>query len=371
MRRGGGRPWNVLWVETLVAMSIGSLLGSAPVHAVAAVTITEKLVVGGLNEPVAFTFGPGKTIWYVEKSTGRIRVYSMVTHTNHVFYDVPGVDASGERGMLGIALHRNFPTSPFVYVYATRSVSGHLRNQLLRIKDSGGTGTNRTVLFSAAASATSPYHNGGRILFGPGGLLYAIMGDAHNSANAQDLSRNLRGKILRVTASGRIPSNNPFHNRVFAYGIRNSFGFAFDPRTHRLWETENGPECNDELNLIRRGGNYAWGPHETCSGPSPQDTNRDGPNRILPKRWYTPTIAPTGIAFCQSCGLGTAYSGKLFFGAYNTGDIRAVTLNGTRTSVKSQAIVHSHSGGVISIEVGPGRVLYFSDASGIYKLVKG
>jgi glucose/arabinose dehydrogenase len=367
MGRGGGR----LWLRILGIVAVGSLMASPPVPAAAAVTITATQVVGGLNGPVAFTFGPGGKIWYVEKSTGQIRIYNLATHTNRVFYDVPGVNADGERGMLGIALHPNFPTQPYVYVYATRSVAGHMRNQVLRITDSGGTGTNRTVLLSGAASASSPYHNGGRILFGPDGLLYVVMGDAHNAANAQDLSNNLRGKILRITPSGRIPATNPFpKSRIFAYGIRNSFGFAFDPLTHRLWETENGPECNDELNLIRRGHNYAWGPHETCSGQSPQDTNRDGPNRVLPKRWYTPTIAPTGIAFCQRCGLGTGYGGKLFFGAYNTHDIRAVTLNGTRTGVKAQAVVYSHSSGVLSMEVGPGRVLYFSDFGAIYKLVK-
>jgi glucose/arabinose dehydrogenase len=249
-------------------------------------------------------------------------------------------------------------------------VSGALRNQILRFTDTSGTGTAQTVIFSAPASS-SPYHNGGRILFGPDGMLYAIVGEGHDPRNAQDTTRNNRGKILRMTPSGGVPSDNPIANsRIFAYGIRNSFGFAFDPQRNRLWETENGPSCNDELNLIRRGANYGWGPNETCNGSSPGNTNQDGPNPVMPKRWYTPTIAPTGIAFCQACGLGSPNSGKLFFGAYNTGAVRAVTLNARRTGVTGQRIAYTHPSGVLSMEVGPNGVLYFSDSAAIYKLVR-
>src|SRR5207244_583445 len=103
----------------------------------------------------------------------------------------------------------------------------------------------------------------------------------------------------------------------------------FDPQTGRLWETENGPSCNDELNRIVRGGNYAWGPHEeeNCQPPKPGalETNQDGPSpRIQPKIYYPSVIAPTGAVFCQACGLGSASGGRLFFGAWNTRDIRRI-----------------------------------------------
>lgn len=358
------------WGRVLAAAAITAvLLGSPGAPADAAGAIKAKLVIGGLDQPVAFTFGPGNEIWYVEKATGQIRVHDLDAGSDKLFYDVPGVNAEGERGLLGIALDPDYPTTPSVYVYATRSVAGKLRNQILRLTDSAGTGTNRKVLFSAPASST-PYHNGGRILFGPDGMLYAIVGDGHDSSNAQDTSNNDRGKILRMTPAGDVPSTNPLGNLVWAYGVRNSFGFAFDPQTGRLWETENGPECNDELNRIVKGRNYGWGSHETCSGQAPQNTNQDGPKPVPPQRWYTPTIAPTGIAFCERCGLGATSTGALFFGAYNTGDIRRVTLNAKRTSVTGQKVVYVHSSGVLSMEVGPDRSVYFSDMSGIYRLVR-
>lgn len=354
----------------LVAAAVTMVLAAAPAPAHAALSITAKKVVGGLNEPVAFTFGPGNKIWYVEKSTGAIRAYDVDTDSDEVFFTVSGVDASGERGMLGIALHPDYPSKPFVYAYVTRTVNGHLRNQIVRLTDSGGRGLHLKVIFTAPASS-SPYHNGGRILFGPDGMLYAIVGEGHNPVNAQDTTNNDRGKILRMTPTGDAPSSNPFpHNRIWAYGIRNSFGFAFDPETGRLWETENGPECNDELNRIRKGKNYGWGPNETCSGSAPENTNQDGPNPILPLRWYTPTIAPTGMAFCERCGLGATGDGRFFFGADNTDEIRRVTLNDARTNIRAQKVVYTHSSEVLSMEVGPGGTIYFSDFGAIYKLVR-
>jgi len=354
----------------VAAVACVTLLGPPLAHAPAAATIEARRVVGGLNGAVAFTFGPGNQIWYVEKATGEVRIHDLDTGSNRLFYDVPGVNAEGERGTLGIALHPGYPTKPYVYVYATRSVSGSLRNQILRLTDSDGQGTNRKVIFTSPASS-SPYHNGGRILFGPDSRLYAIVGEGHDPANAQDTTNNDRGKILRMRPDGGVPSDNPIANsRIFAYGIRNSFGFAFDPDKGHLWETENGPACNDELNRIREGANFGWGPNQTCSGTAPQNTNQDGPNPVLPELWYTPTIAPTGIAFCARCGLGSGNDGKLFFGAFNTGDIRAVTLNAKRTGVTGQRVVFTHSTAVFSMEVGPGGTIYFSDFTRIFKLVK-
>jgi glucose/arabinose dehydrogenase len=308
-------------------------------------------------------------VWYVEKATGRIRIRDLDDDSDRLFFTVPGVDASGERGMLGIALHPRFPRKPFVYAYATRTVGGKLRNQIVRLRDDAGRGAHLRVLFSAPASANA-YHNGGHIGFGPDGMLYAVVGDGHDASNAQRLSDE-RGKVLRMTPGGRAPRSNPFrHSLVWAYGIRNSFGLAFDPITGDLWETENGPACNDELNRIRRGRNFGWGPHETCDGTSPGNTNQDGPRPELPERWYTPTIAPTGAAFCDRCRLGRRSEGSLFFGAYNTGEIRRAILTPAGTHVRRQSVVLTHPEGIFSMQAAPDGTLFFSDPSGIYRLTR-
>lgn len=351
----------------VLASSVAAAMAVAATPAVADIDARE--VVGALEQPVAFTFGAGGDVWYVERASGEIRVADLDAGDDRLFAVVGGVRAEGERGMLGIALHPNYPGTPFVYVYATRSTNGNLRNQILRYRDRDGTGTDRRVIFSSPASS-SPYHNGGRIAFGPDGKLYAIVGDGHDASNAQDLSRNDRGKILRIEPNGGVPRTNPFDDRIWAFGIRNSFGFAFDPQTGNLWETDNGPACNDEVNRIRRGGNYGWGASATCDGASPGNTNGDGPDPIRPRTFYESSIGITGIVFCDRCGLGSRSAGAAFHGAVNTGQVTRLVLNRRRTDVVGRRLVYDHPDGTLSFEVGPRGRIYFSDFDGIYRLVR-
>jgi glucose/arabinose dehydrogenase len=176
-----------------------------------------------------------------------------------------------------------------------------------------------------------------------------------------------------MTPAGRVPPDNPFPGSyVWAYGLRNSFGFAFDPVTGLLWETDNGPECNDEINIVRAGRNYGWGPSETCSTPPPPplNTNQDGPNPVLPVSYFTPSVAPVGNAFCSGCGL-PASEGSMFFGEFITGDVMRATLTPDRRGITAIDVAYSTgvTAGVESIEVGPDNALYFSDNHKIYQLV--
>ena len=323
------------------------------------------------NWPTSFTFSDDGRLWYTQKQAGNVRVATPGHGKHgHLFFHVRHVRSDGERGLLGIALDPNFPATPYVYIYVTRTIGGNIVNQVLRLTDKHGHGKNAKVLFQTSSPATN--HNGGRLLFGPDGMLYLVIGDGADPANAQDLD-SVHGHILRMTDTGAIPNDNPFGNRyAYTRGNRNSFGFTFDPQTHKLWETENGPECNDEINLILPGRNYGWGPSENCSGHSPRDTNQDGPSPRLPLRWFTPTIAPTGITFCRSCGLGHGFQGAALFGCVNGAKIRRIQLNGKRTDVRSVKVVFRNGGNsVLSMESAPKGTIYFSDPTGIFRLHRG
>ncbi len=350
----------------VVSVLVSSLVAPAP--SAWAATVGAVPVLTGLAFPAAFTFDPDGRILYGERWTGEIRLFDPATSTDTLFFTVPDfATAAGEQGLLGLAVHPDYPATPYVYAYAARIVDGSPRAQVIRIRSSGGVGTRAKVVFDVAAA---DHHNGGRLLFGPNRKLYLVIGDQGVPANSQSLD-NDAGKILRMTPRGTIPAGNPFAGSyVFAFGIRNSFEFAFDPLSGRLWLSDNGPECNDELDRIRRGGNYGWGPSETCATPPdpPVNTNQDGPAPILPKRWYTPPIAPTGVAFCDGCGLPSS-DGALFFAAYNTGEIRRVVLNTARTGVVSQQVVFTHTSHALSLESSPSGELYFSDTTSIYRLV--
>jgi glucose/arabinose dehydrogenase len=353
-----------------VGLVLGSVVLAGPPARGGAGGIGADLVAGGLNGPAAFTFAPDGRIFYGERFTGEIRIYDPATSTDTLFFTIPGVQTSGEQGLLGLALHPMYPTRAAIFAYATRNVSGSDRNQIIRIRDSGGVGSQPRVIWTEDVVAAS-IHNGGRILFGPDGQLFAVVGDAANPANAQNLD-NDAGKILRMTDRGQPPPDNPFAGSlVWAYGERNSFGFTFDPETGSMWEMQNGPECNDEINRPESGDNLAWGPNETCSSPPPppKNTNQDGPDRVLPIAFFTPTTAPVGNSFCDGCGLAGS-EGTMFFGEFNTTDIRQAVLTADRMGIDSITTVYSHSDSLLSMERGPDGTIYFSDFTSIWKLVQ-
>jgi glucose/arabinose dehydrogenase len=325
-------------------------------------------VATGLHGPSGFTFAPDGAIWYLERGTGEVHRLVPSTDADRRITTIGGVDGSGERGALGIALHPAWPTVKQVFVYVTRMRAGHLENELVRFRvRDGSAGPLRVLLHSPVNSHTN--HNGGRILFGPGGKLYVVIGDNANPANAQDRTSNLRGKILRVDVDGTAAAGNPL-GRIWSYGHRNSFGFTFDPHTGRLWQTENGPECTDEINLIVKGANFGWGPKWNCSLAKPGGTNNSGPRpRIWPKAYFANAIGITGAAFCRKCGLGRPVNGDLVFGDVTTGTIRAVNLNARRTAfdAKPRVLLVAPTG-VHSMEVDPRGRIYVSGASGIWRL---
>jgi len=337
------------------------VVGADPARA----AVVPQEVAGGLAFPAAFTFAPDGRIFYGERFTGEIRIFNPSNSSDTLLTTLPGIVTAGEQGLLGLALHRAFPTQPYIYAYYTRSGP---QNVIMRVRTDGGTKAARKVILTLPAGGN---HNGGVIHFGPDGMLYAVVGDVGNAANAQDL-QSLAGKVLRMTPSGTAPKNNPFPgSRVYSFGHRNMFGFAFDPVTRRIWETENGPTCNDEINHVLPGGNYAWGPNQACSeSPAPQNTNQDGPDpKLMPEVFYgPPMIAPTGAAFCQGCGL-PGQEGNFIFGAWNDGILRSLTLDAERDDVASQSILLDHTNGVLAVERGPDGALYFSDADQIFKLV--
>jgi glucose/arabinose dehydrogenase len=344
------------------------VIPSIPAHASG---IAAKKVLNDGNFPAAFTFGPNGALYFADRFSGEIRL-KQTASTSRLVFTVTNLSTVGEQGLLGIALDPNYPSSPYLYAYATRD-TGTLENEILKITIAGGVGTGFTVIWSSPTDTINPYHDGGHILFGPDGKLYAQVGEGHDSSNAQDLSNDM-GKTLRMNSNGNAPGDNPLGGRIFTRGMRNGFGFTFDPVKHRLWETENGPECNDEVNQFNNGNNGGWGPNENCSGTSPGDTNNSGPTpRQAPKWWTTPTIAPTGVAFCPANGCGlTGRAGHMFFGSYNDAKIREVRFTASRTGILSgwPKIALNRSDGILSMERNPvNHHLYFSDRNGIYELV--
>jgi quinoprotein glucose dehydrogenase len=287
---------------------IGFLLGlslALSATSINAASMEANLVHDSVAFPSTIRFAPDGRLFMLETFTGRVMVYAdTLADTASVWATLP-VYPDGERGLLGLAFHLQFPDSPYVYLYYTNA--SPLENRLVRMRDSSGVGVGYTILVGGL-SALSSTHQGGRLAFGPDGMLYMTVGDQFVPANAQDVSLPY-GKVHRLTSMGRPAPGNPFGpgNPEVTYGNRNDFGLCFDPLTGQGYFTENGPDCDDELNFLQFAANYGWGPNYVC-GAQPAGTK-------LPMWSATPTVAPTGI--CMYRGALLPYDGSLFFGTFN------------------------------------------------------
>jgi glucose/arabinose dehydrogenase len=219
-----------------------------------------KVWVQDLEIPWSLVFLPdGRAL--VSERPGRIRLIEngklapepyMILNVKHI----------GEGGLMGLAVHPDFPNKPYIYAMYTYESDGKIFNRVIRIKDEGRKGVFDKVIIDSILGAR--FHNGGRIKFGPDKMLYITTGEIFKGELAQDLN-SLNGKILRLTPDGEIPPDNPFPNSpIYSYGHRNPQGLAWHPETGDLFESEHGPSGeygrfgHDEINVIVKGGNYGW-----------------------------------------------------------------------------------------------------------------
>ena len=311
---------------------------------------------GGLDFPVDMAWVSGTSkIFFTEKDTGKIRV---IVGRDLRARPCATLDVAndGEAGLLGIALHPSFDTNKRLYVYFTNR--SPRENRVVRFTVRKNVCRERTAIIRGIG-ASSGYHNGGQLEFA-GGKLFVSTGESHRASDAQDTSNRL-GKILRVNPSGSVPADNPFGagNPVWSYGHRNPFGLVFRRDKKILYETENGPSCDDELNIIRRARNYGWGAAHDCG------TAGVGTDPKAPIRRWSNVIVPTDPCFYR--GRMKKLSGDLYVPAFN-GQLRRIALNSRGTRVRSDRVIH-RGAGKVDCAKGPGGWLYFLTPSSISRIV--
>lgn len=320
-------------------------------------------VLSGLAVPVSMAMAPDGRVFYNELLTGNVRIVDIVSGVWRLrptpFYHVD-VGQGRDQGLLGIVLDPNFTTNHYVYIYyVTRDGK---KNRLIRLKEVNGEGTEETLILDTLLA--NEIHNGGVPRFGPDGKLYVTIGEFNNRNLAQDPG-SLGGKILRLNADGTAPGDNPsfFRDpRIYAMGLRNSFGMVFHPQTGHLWITENGPDRDDEVNRIVRGGNYGW--------PIVTGIVND-PRFLDPIVDFTPPFGPTGIVTIPQNSLyPTAFHNSLLFAEVNGGTLRRIVLAGAQLDHLGSISVafKGGKGGLLDIIQGPGGYLYVSGFNAIYQV---
>ncbi len=294
-----------------------------------------RTVVRGLETPWEIAFLPDGSSLITERP-GRVR---FMTKDRRLSRRVAGRFrvSGGEGGLLGLAVDPSFRRNRYVYLFRTVGATA----QLLRYRLVGRRlRSRRTLVRRIGASAV---HDAGRVHFGPGGRLYFSTGDKAAPGLSQN-SRSLNGKFLAL--SPRQYRGRGGRPTVVSKGHRNPQGFDWQPRTGRLIATEHGPDGDDEVNHIRRGGNYGW-PLLRGSEKRPGFTS--------PLAVYRASIAPSGGSFVSQGD--SAWSGDFLFGALRGRQIRRLSFSGGRV-VRDQALFQGRFGRVRTVVEGPDGALY-------------
>lgn len=250
----------------------------------------------GLQLPWSVVFLPDGTALVSERDSAN--VVAIRDSKAAPLGKVSGVVPGGEGGLLGLALSPSFAVDRQLYAYFTAANDNRVARMQVTEGASGVLGLGAPeVIFQGIPKAST--HNGGRIRFGPDGMLYVGTGDSQRREQPQDKGA-LGGKILRLTPEGKPAPGNPFgNNPVYSYGHRNVQGLAWDS-AGRLWASEFGPDVDDELNLITPGGNYGW----------PQVTGAPGRDGLIDAKVVWPSTSqssPSGLEIVD----GVAYTGAL------------------------------------------------------------
>ena len=364
-------------------------------------------VAANIELPTSMAFLGPDDILVLEKDKGTVKRIVNGKMLEKPVLDV-NVGSSLERGMLGIAIAKNeFNTTVFLYFtearenndgtdkcYKDKDKSIHcayenepLGNRLYRYDFLNGNLVNPKLILDVPAALGHPIpnrHNGGPVLIGPDQNVYVVIGDVDRKSQAQNIRGGVKpdgsGGILRVTqngglAGGGILSNEHPLNLYYAYGIRNSFGLDFDPITGNLWDTENGDDNSDEVNLIEPGFNSGWRVIMGMSSFEDEFASGDlvdfrGNGKYSdPEFVWSNIVGPTAVKFLGSDKLGVEYENDMFVADVHKGNIYHFELNDERTDLELDGVLEDRVantddelegiifgrdfGGITDMEVGP------------------
>ncbi|MFW6260319.1 MAG: PQQ-dependent sugar dehydrogenase [Spirochaetota bacterium] len=331
-------------------------------------------VVDGLREPWSFVFLPGGDVLVTER-TGSL--WLVAGDTVEAVSGAPNVAATGQGGLLDLALDPEFESNRLVYMSFSDRYDSGAGTAVARGRLRGSRLTDVEVIFRMNRSSAGGRHFGSRIVFGPDGMLYVTIGDRGDRDRAQDPGDHA-GSVLRIRPDGSIPSDNPFAGddagapEVYSYGHRNAQGMTVHPQTGEVWLHEHGPQGGDEINVVEGGANYGWpvityGANYGTGTPIGEGTSKPGMEQ--PLLHWTPSIAPSGMAFYTGERF-PVWQGDLFVGALVARHLRRVELDGQEV-VEQEVLLDGVVGRIRDVREGPDGLLYLitdERSGGLYRI---
>jgi len=339
--------------------STTTTIGPAPVPA----GFQQTQLAHGLKNPVVFTFTPSGDI-YIGEQSGKIVIYHNGAVLPTPLVTLPNVYASGECGLLGMALDPNFSTNGYIYLsytVATTNSSGVVQPyaRLSRFTVAGGIIDPATekVLYQGN-QLQNLHHSGNDLQIGPDGKLWWSVGDNVPSISNGEALNNIYGKMLRFNVDGTVPGDNPFVNvpsavpAIYAYGLRNPFRFTFLPNGQAMTE-DTGSSYWEEMDTIQSGGNYGWDYFEgncfSCGYINP----------AYAYGHYPVDGATSAMAAYSGTTFPEQYAHTVFYGDYGRQDIQAVTFDPSYRTVVSDNVFDTQAGTIADLQEGPDGNLYF------------
>ena len=358
---------NLLRLTAAAALATGLIACSAQPAGPALRTTT---VAQGLENPWALAFLPGDPAgrMLVTERPGRLRVVGADGKVSAPVRGLPPVVAEGQGGLLDVLPHPDYARNRLVYwSYAAAAPEGQRGNSTAvargRLDPDALTLADVQIVFRQSPAVDSGYHFGSRLVFGRDGHLFVTLGDRNSRADDAQTLDTHHGKVVRLTAEGGVPADNPFVGRagakpeVWSYGHRNLQGAALHPQTGALWTHEHGPQGGDELNVPKAGANHGWpvityGRKYVTGLKIGEGTARADIAPAL-KTWV-PSIAPSGMAFVTG-ERHPAWKGQLLVGAMKAQQLVRLELDGERVVAEHR---HDIGARVRDVRQGPDGAIY-------------
>ena len=359
----------------IIAMATAGVVQAQQTKAPAAPRSTVKVDVfaRGLEHPWGLAFLPDGCMLVTERP-GRVRVISRDGKLSRPLSGVPKVAATGQGGLLDIALAPDFERSRLVYLSFAEPRDGRTNGtSVARGRLVGVQGEERLedleVIFRQEPGHRGGLHFGSRLVFASDGNLFVTLGERFEMRFAQDLNRHW-GKVIRIAPDGSVPTDNPFVGQsgarpeIWSYGHRNPQAAAIHPATGVLWVVEHGPRGGDEVNIVERGANYGWpviGYGIDYSGAKLHEaTHKEGMKQ--PAYYWVPSIAPSGMAFYTGT-LFPDWNGNLLVGALAERTLHRLVLDGPRV-VAEETLLQGRDKRIRDVRQGPdGAVWLLTDES--------
>ena len=319
-------------------------------------------VAGDLEHPWGMAFLPDGDLLITERP-GRLRMLRDGVLDPTPIAGVPEVYASGQGGLLDVALDPDFARNRLIYLsYAARGADG-AGTRVARARLGEGRLDDLEVIFEGLMTTSGGRHFGSRLGFDRDGYLFVTLGERGTPEHAQELG-DLAGKVVRLHPDGRVPDDNPFVGRadagpeIYSYGHRNPQGLAVHPETGRVWVEEHGPRGGDEVNVVTAGANYGW-PVITygraySGGSIGEGSEKEG--MAQPVHYWVPSISPSGMAFYQGDAF-PQWRGDLFVGALSGELLARLELDGEQVT-QEERLLEGVLGRIRDVRVGPDGYLY-------------